>query len=604
MAKKKIGIKVAVIISIIVFIAFALSGFKLPLAISGTNTLSLSQASLQSSNSYLNGKVWLLTFAAGGLGQSYYGSFSPNDIQSATTDQSTSTNDFSIKVDYEDTICSYPIQNTGYQTPIYDIKKVVWNWVPFTDPCSTSEAQSRGLSNVIKVMGPTSIYQILPQCIAIGYSTQSAVGYLSSPNKGTEYTINLNVAGKTASKTINTLSGSNQGQIGDYAYAVWQGNLDSGISCQDKDPYTPINVNGVWRITKSTDYNNYLNYWNQRSSITEGNIDTWLSNMQNAILRAKSGQFIGTINSATSLNFAVLNINSQSSLAFPVTTLYIKADTLGIYTPTPEIKLLNASSDCFSTGSSGGIAVKLQNVGSETGTWNLYAKCNSPFTQTQSVQVSLQAGETTTRILPISASASSEQKATCTIYAESSQGIKNLNVNVCVKPQISCQANQQFCDVLGSGYVIKQCSSDGATSSTIKTCQQGESCQIVNNIGTCVLGGGENGNSGLKGVWDSIVNFFKNLFNFTGGILSIARFVVFALVVISTTLFSKDLLVVFKELRKKKLQWLAWTLSIIVGLLVGYFAFKIFYLSLILLAVFLIYKFTPLNKVVKRIFRR
>src|SRR3990167_5552591 len=133
--QKKLILGIAVLLAVAVLI-LSQTGFDLPFAISGTNTLSLTQAQLQSSNSFLSGKVWLLTFSSGGLGQRYTGTFSPDKVQSTTSDQTTTTKDFSIDVEYSDQTCNYAIQQTSLNKPIYDIYEITWTTVPFTAPCS------------------------------------------------------------------------------------------------------------------------------------------------------------------------------------------------------------------------------------------------------------------------------------------------------------------------------------------------------------------------------------------------------------------------------------------------------------------------------------
>lgn len=577
---KNVLVTIIVIVSIVALIFLAANGFNFKsLSISGTNTISLSQASLQSSNPFFSGKVWLLTFSSGGLGQRYTGTFSPNQIQSATPDSSTTTKDFTIDVQYSDQTCNYAIQQTSQNLPIYDLQIETFSAV--THPlCTLNNAyENTGLTNIFSY-GKRSFST---QCYAIGYNTQSPVGNLQNPNLESQFTINLNAGGSVASKTINTLSGTTQGAIGDFAYASWSGNLVSGQSCPSQSPYKAVYVNGIWRTTSSSDYNSYISLFNQIYSIGDSasEQENWYVGMSNAISKAKLSKTFGSINSATSLNNAQVKITLQNQIQFPVTSLYIKADTLGIYTPTPEIKLVNADSSCFQTGEQGGISVILRNDGGETGTWNIYAVCESPFTSTSNLQVSLQPGESITRVIPLSASASSEQRAKCTIFAESPAGTKQLTADVCVKPQITCSPNTKFCATSGDYKFVRQCSSDGATSSILKVCGLNEYCEDAQC--KSFNSGGNQGTSFL----DKIKNFFNSI----GDFFTILKIVFVFIVFLFVMLFSKDIISNFINQ-----EWLDWVLGFIIGGLAGILAYKIFWIGIIALIVFVILKLTPLGK--------
>src|SRR3990167_6478411 len=569
--QKKLILGIAVLLAVAVLI-LSQTGFDLPFAISGTNTLSLTQAQLQSNNNFLSGKVWLLTFSSGGLGQKYTGTFSPSDVQSTTSDSSTTTKDFTLDVQYSDQTCNYAIQQTSLNKPIYDIQEITWTSIPFTAPCNFDEAHEKGLTIVLYTKG------FLLTCHALGYNTQSPVGNLQNPNLESEFTININAGGKTASKTINTLSESTQGAIGDFAYASWGGNLVSGQSCPSQSTYKSAYVNGNWKTISSSAYANYISQINAIPPTSESAWNIYVSNLKNAVAQSKQSLTFGSINSQTSLTNAVVKITLQNQIQFPVTTLYIKADTIGIYTPTPEIKLVNADSSCFATGEQGGITVNLQNVGQETGTWNVYATCPAPFTSNSNLQVSLNAGASTTKIIPISGSASSEQKAQCIIYAESPAGKKQLSADVCVKPQITCEANKIFCGVSGISEVIKQCSSNGATSSIKQICGVGETCEVDK----CVAGS-SGGSSGENVIGDFFNNLFGGVFDFFK-ILKIG----FSLVALTfSSLFLKDLISSFRALKRKS--GIAWAISIVLGLIVGYLVWLSFWF-LILLGIIVVLK--------------
>jgi hypothetical protein len=101
--------------------------------------------------------------------------------------------------------------------------------------------------------------------------------------------------------------------------------------------------------------------------------------------------------------------------------------------------------------------------------------------------------------LPLSATSDKETKSSCTVYIESPGGTKSSNVNTCVKPQITCTANSIFCGTSGGADVIKQCSSDGATTSIKEICQPNFYCDATTGTPKCV-----EGNGGSKCAWYNI----------------------------------------------------------------------------------------------------
>lgn len=544
--------------------------FNIPYAISGTSTLSLSQANLQSSNPFLSGKVWLLTFSAGGLGQSYFGKFSPSDVQSATSDQSTTTNDFTINVEYADQIWNYPIQQTSLNKPIYDIQYQKWTCIL---PTSESGAKSKTGFSSILWYGTDGL-----TCWAVGYNLQSPVGNIQNPTLSSSYTITITTPSGSASKTLNINSGSSQGAVGNYAYASWLGNLGSGLTHPSQSAYKTAYVNGVWRVISSSSYNNYVSQINAVPPSSGSYRDAWVTQLQNAVINAKQSKTFGAINSASSLSSAIIKITSTTPVQFPVTTLYIKASEIGIYTPTPDFRIESTNSQCFRTGEQGIITVTIKNYG-ESGTGNVYAQCQSPFQVTQNVQLSLTNGESRTILLPLSASASQKTTGSCTVYVESPGGTKSATANTCVDPQITCEANSKFCGVSGTNEVIKQCSSDGATSSIIEICPAGYYCENAK----CIFGDRTG-----KSIFDKIGDFFKNLFSGIGSFFGIIKLIVSIIAGVFSLVFSLDLFGRSETLRKNK--WLVWIFGLIIGGLIFWLVMTVFWIGVIIFIIYFVIK--------------
>ena len=571
MQKKKKNIIIGIVIVVALFFLIQ-SNFNLPFAI-GSSTLSLSNVDLKSSSSFFSGKAWLLTFTSGGLGQSYFGTFSPSTIQSYTSGSDTTTKTFTLDVDYQPTTCNYNIVSTGSNKPIYDIYEIKWTYIPFIDSCDVGEANSRGMSNTLWVgKGFISF-----KCFAIGYNSQSPIGSIENPNSGVIYTISLSVeGGPSATKTIDTLSGSTGGYVGDFAYAQWLGNLDTGKSCTSQAPYKTAYVNGIWRIIDSQNYQNYLSKVNEDlrvlcgsggllDSVSDTCVDNWVSGLVSKVTLSKSSKTFGTLINQGSLNGASIKIITDTPYQNPVTSMYIKADTIGIYTPVPNIVINSVSSNCFKTGEQGLISGDIKNIGDEGGTFNAYATCDSPFQSTSNVQGSLNPGGSRIVNLPLLASVSQKTTGTCIFYVETVGGTKQKSVGVCADPQITCTPNQKFCSVSGNSDVIKQCSNDGATSSIIEICQTGDYCENAQ----CKSG---DGGGGGKSIIDKIKDFFKSLGSGIGNLFTLIKYIIIFVFVIMTLFTTRDFLTKFKDLRKSNIA--RWIISIIIAYLVGYFLYK------------------------------
>jgi len=560
-----IGIIIGLLAIISIIVALT-TGFSF-LSVIGSSTLSLSKVELKSSFAPLNGEAWLLTFTAGRLGQSYYGSFNSNDVIDGNAK---ATEDFTINVQYEDQTCNYDIVSSTTKTPIYDdIKEVKWTCI---SPTSITESQAltkwkdKYGSGYLIVYGGSRITEGINNCFAVGSPTYSSVGAFSSPDLDSEYTITIDVNGKVASKTINSLSGSSQGKIGDYAYAVWNGNLVSGASCPDKDPYLPIYSNGRWIIGDSDYYDDYKSWLTAISNPEPSTRANAITTARSFVARTKAQQSFGALNSATSLDYGSVKVTLQDAIQFPVTSLYIKSSTLGIYTPSSKVDLYSPNSECFNTGTQGSIEVGIKNTGDQTWTGNVYAECSSPFSSSRSISLSLSQGESAIRYIPITADSSSRKTSSCIIRAEGVGSEDSVNVGVCVDPLVTCVANEKFCSTSGELAVIKMCSSDGATSSIIKTCTTGQTC----DGNECV-----DADEVKLSIFTKIKNWFSNIINGIFDFFTILKYLIVISLGIVSIFISSDILKSIKSLEEN--ETIRWIISVGIGIGIGFLLYTFIY---------------------------
>ena len=634
------------IIALIVIMVYGSSQglIKLPFAVSGVNTLSISNVNLQSYFDKLDGKAWLITFSQGQLGQHFFGEFSPDAVESKTSGDLKTTKNFKIAVDYQDTTCNYVIGagSSIIQSPIYDIDFKEWtcdtSWAIPQTPTEQKAKEKSGLSNIL-YYGKYGGLSKGSTCFAIGYNTQSIVkSFPAEGDVGGKYNVYIEVPGEpSASVTIDTLAGSGQGSLGNYAYVVYNGNLATGKKCASI--FNPIDykasyVNGQWRIISNNAYLNYKSKLNE--GLSEGStrsliysreynaITTWANQLKSQSQTALISQSVsGSLLNKYYLSNAKLVINTQTPLELPVTSIYIKASTIGIYTPVPDFSITDASSSCFKTGENGIILVNVKNNG-EKGGYNIYAKCQNQFSSTWNSQGSLNKGDSATISIPISATTDKKITDTCIINLEQVGKTITKNVNVCVNPQITCTATSPFCSFDGVKEVVKECINEGASSKITDICETGEYC----DLGTCKTKSGvckKEGESAVKesecckglvlengkcvqstditkcqscqdfalstlvgSVWKSKQCEAKSVISLTPPFISYPqsittcavsffKLLLIPIVFIFALLFGKDLYLKFLQNK----EWLAWILSIISAGILAYLVYVMFWIGLI-----------------------
>lgn len=544
---------ILVILLVIASIFFiSQGGFQLfSLVPQGFATLSIQQVALSSVSPYFNGQQWILTTVQNQLGQSVTGTFTPNDIQQYSSGEQTTEENLQVTINYQEQSCNYAIFGTSNQQPIKKVARGLYSCLSPTQSNAQSHAQ-----------GPVLYYgaTALPfECFVIYSIEQSPIGNFQSPVINNKFTVNVNAGGDSASANFETLQGQIGGPVGDFAYAQWVGNLDSGQPCPTSNPYYALNVGGTWRVVNKQPVDLAINHqtsFGQTTGIfnepTPSQLTSWVNSQNNLYSDATvQKQISGSqqITNPQSLTNAIVRIAVQSPLQFPVITLYIQANTLGIFTPVPEIDILSASSQCFATGEGGIINVQLKNNGQQAGGGSVSASCSSPFQSTGiTQQVYLTPGETGSINIPVSASVTTQQTSTCTITSTSTGGATDTKtVEVCSNPQITCTVPypQKYCSISGGQEVVKQCNQEGSQSIIIENCGVGETC----SSGACVQQTTTGGIS-LNPI-ESIKGFFSNLFGGVSDIFRTIKLVLIGFVSVFSFFTTRDLLLRFKEVPKK-----------------------------------------------------
>lgn len=578
-----------------VFIALLLGFFVIGgadlLSTFGSSTLSLSKVDLRSSNSIFNGEAFLITFTSGQTeAQTFFGDFSASEIN-AELDDAEVTDGFTIEIDYKDQECIYDIYGVGNLEPVYsNLEERTWTCL--SKPTLAKAYEKSGFSNIV-YWGTGSTFEI-GKCFAIGTDTVHPVGYLRNPTTSIEYDITVSTADGTTTKRLSsTNSGSTV--FGDYAYATHQGALASATTCEaealDEDNYAPVYKNGRWIISNKDYYNRYQSQLDSLYATNKDNRDSWRSN---------TNAWANTVLSGTTYNNDVENQYSKtnarvvatldSPVQFPVTSLYIKADTLGIKTLVPSFDIIDLDTDDFQSGTTGYIQATIKNTGDETGNAVVYSQCSGSFDSSDRKTISLGAGDSTSVSIRVSGSVTQRDCDSCKVYVEWLGQTDSKSIQVCAEPQLTCTPNKKFCGISTTGRdVIKQCSSSGATYNIIETCNANEICENTECVGEDDVV--------EKNFFDKIRDFFRDLFS---GIINFFTLLKYALVLIGsvfTFITSRFYLKKIEALEENNI--VLNIISVIIAGLIGWFLFSFIYAPIfwIILVALVIWSITPFSKI-------
>ncbi len=451
----------------------------------GFTTLSLSQAQFQSSNQFFNQKLWVMTVAQGGLGQSATGTFTKQDIASKSGTQPET--DFKMTINYNEQSCNYAIVRDTNAVPIKTYVKQEWGWCLGVPSAQDAIAHCPNAEYAGKYSGELTCWCLdaLKQTGDISQTT------IQNPIVRTKSTIT--VTGKngiTDSVNIDT-AGNSQGFFnGNNAYYIWNGDLFKQ-NCPSQAAYFAFYKNAGWRIGSSTSYTNYVNSHNNLVAISQAGgvptrtqIESAINNNNYNANNAMLGMsFAETIEGQGQLDGAVIKKTVATPVTSPLYTFYVKADFLGIYQPQPSIFIESASCSPFNTY--GTISATLKNLG-ESGNANVWVECDSPFSfsgNNQNIYVAMNGVQGVT--LPITANVGVSTTKTCTVKS-------NDGFTTSIKP-VSCTANPSQVCTAGKSQctpeqTIVKCNDAGSGWELLKACdKQTEECKynIATGIPNC-----------------------------------------------------------------------------------------------------------------------
>jgi len=490
MKHKKWLIGIAAILLVFLIVASGL--LRIPTTLSsryGITVLSLDKIDMKSSFSFLDGEeVFVVTAKLDGLSQTVQGLDVESDDINSYTDKFT-RHDFEIDVENIEQSCVYDINEAPEDFPVVEFYSNTWYCLYSASFSRAQEECNTGILFAYGKFTPPSV-----TCGCVGGSIEGMPGELESlPDVSTEFDVVVTRDdGQTDRETFNTLTGETRGEIGDNAYSVWQGNLDTGRACAGTEGRMTMYVDGAWVVTSSSDYDFYLDKVDRENlaNLEEITAAGWddADEMEDAIdeINARADNAIseetfGRIENEMEYNDGRVEKTLSNSLAqSPIITLYVKADWLGVYTPIPAPEIVRVDSSCFLTGEDGEIIVRVKNVGEERGNIEVTASCPSPFSAKRA-DITLYPGESGNVYLELSATTSTRRERDCTVTASAGDDSVTASVGVCVDPQQVCTPNEKVC-LDGD---VKQCNSDGSAYTLVDECIGDEECVVTSSGPKC-----------------------------------------------------------------------------------------------------------------------
>jgi hypothetical protein len=446
------------------------------------STLSVSQNDFVSNDNYLDGKAWLLTVSEDGNSQSAKGTIQGEKLK--TDDGGYAKSDLTIKTEVTEQSCDYNLrQNYDPDIYVYNlqlIKSNAWSWEldKYIDQC---EDKSQGAWGFIEGKYNYYIYNVY--CL-----TKHKIGVpgsIKSPTTNFEAKLTVQKDSDSKTATISSTSAKSV-KLSNVAYAHWAGSLSSGEQCPDpgSEGYMIVHdETGNWVLTKSRLYDSYLSYkqntfddfiyddmadeisrWTGVSIDTIDNLQSRINDLNsranNAITEFGYSDFRVTSNSLSS---GQAHIELDRTIQFPVITMHVKADWLGIVIPVGEPKITSISAEDFEEGKNGQIKVTVKNIGDATASFGISASCESPIKQVGTAQTisNLRDGSQKTVTITLSGATNKEvtKKCTVNVYDLNNPDMKDSDtVTVTLKPIRLCDPGETRCD----GETQKICNKDGS----------------------------------------------------------------------------------------------------------------------------------------------
>lgn len=493
--KKKMAIIGIVLLTVLILIAVGVNYGSISLtslagSCTGFNDIALSSVDYLSNDPVLGGKSWVITVVQNCMGRYAQGSFTRSQITDSN-DNAQATKDFKLSMTLDEQTCEYAIREQGF--PILamrqETKYLLWN-IGGTDWENTCIERSNLFGRFVR----SGFYHT---CF---WGTETAKhGTLSGADINFKSTIKLEVPGQSPQTATITNQLSRSASIGNIGTAYWNGNIVTGDSCPSAaaDKVSVAYHNSVWKMIDESQYQSYLVHTQSSfdncidrytlqgsdSETPDSCIDTYNRVASTALAGKKlmsDGGALGSTYGKVSNGKVVLN--PIKTLQYPMITLRLNVDSIGIFIPSSMPEVIYTSSSTFRTGDTGSINAQIKNVGTGYGSFNVYADCSSPFGSSSSRIIPLNENEIKSVSIPVTVSASKDIMGSCTVCAEDVNEASKKHcksVSMSAKQQIICTPFKRECN----GATIIQCNREGTGKPIIQECDLG--CEYKNALPTC-----------------------------------------------------------------------------------------------------------------------
>jgi hypothetical protein len=449
----------------------------------GVTTLGLEKVEFKSSDPILNGDVWVISFAEGGLAQSYYGS-----VPARTGDVVKTNKDFSLDVTNSNQYCEYPMSIDYDALRIY---RMGYKEIPLTALTSSSrESYCLGYAgtkdNIVSISRPSDqvhfyCFYKVPVTSNIAFMNDESLKFSTDFRMtigDSSYRNSISTYGDDNKDISNTIKFSNVG------YVKWVGNLVTGDVCPSQQNKIGSYYNGVWHTLSKSRYDTYKNYYdaNFRSfntvnvlSESMSRVDR-LNDLANAALqtdKVQNSYFTGSEKDGK------LVLSLQNPVQIPTFVAYVSANEvtgLGVYQPVGKPSVVTVTDTAFKTGETGYVNAIIENVGNERGGFYTSVSCDGYVSMVGSPKYNtLNPGESVKVTIPVTGSVAQNTCTNCQVTTEVLSVKDSRSFQTCVDIQKVCEPNtkvcvdgdQWTCKADGSGYDIVENHSDCRTDSAI-----------------------------------------------------------------------------------------------------------------------------------------
>tara|TARA_Y100000310_G_scaffold9604_1_gene10309 strand:+ start:857 stop:2671 length:1815 start_codon:yes stop_codon:yes gene_type:complete len=453
----------------------------LSLIVSAFSTLSLDRVDFSTRGDEFD-QQWLLLISEDGRADKAVVTKKAEEIKD---DKIHAKNDLTIKTEIDKNSCVYTIQNINQPISRLDYtKKTVWKFWDIPNEIKSCE-QREGYYWAFNLGFDFNVY-----CFFTPAGKDSFVGRISDKKYDFNTKITLTSGGESKSVDISN-SDRVSNSVPDYFVAKWHGSLSTGAECPDITSLSPIydRDSGEWKLGEKSSISNYQSFHSSGmkeclnsyiiARTTGGLIvetpDSCKKRYNDLVEKAQSPEVFnikGSTGSMTtqSSELGELVVEDVQPFQFPVISLKINADWIGIVQPITKPTILSCESSKFKQGEIGEIDVEVKNKG-ESGSVSISTVCLSPFKSVGTTPIiRLKKGESKSITVPITVSTKEDVSKTCsvTVQDESDPSVRvSKRCDVSASGVVLCEAGKKRC----SGRFIEQCKSSGSEYGLIEECE-------------------------------------------------------------------------------------------------------------------------------------